>query len=111
MCLGAWSKLGFMCDADIRAAAILPDVIGGEEELELGWDYITYDLVSSHSLGQSLSFSYSLYSTSTMYMTLSSTHCEFLAPQTLDKPSPLPLKYPLPTERVWVCMGSGLRLM
>jgi len=43
MCLGAWSKLGFMCDADIRAAAILPDVIGEEEELELGWDYITYD--------------------------------------------------------------------
>jgi len=43
MCLGAWSKLGFMHDVDIRAAAILPDIIGEEEELELGWDYITYD--------------------------------------------------------------------
>ena len=43
MCLGAWSKLGLMGNADIKATVILPDLIGEEAELELGWDYITYD--------------------------------------------------------------------
>jgi len=32
-----------MHDADIRAAAMLPDVIGEEEELKLDWDYMSYD--------------------------------------------------------------------
>jgi len=43
MCLGAWSKLGLVHDADIKAAAILPDVVGEEDELRFGWDYMTYD--------------------------------------------------------------------
>ena len=43
MCLGAWSKLGLMCNADIKAAVILPDLIGEEAELEFSWDYIMYD--------------------------------------------------------------------
>ena len=43
MCLEAWSKLGLMHNADIKAAVILPDLVGEEAELEFGWDYITYD--------------------------------------------------------------------
>ena len=43
MCLGAWSKLGLMHNADIKAAVILPDFIGEEAELEFSWDYIMYD--------------------------------------------------------------------
>ncbi|KIK02052.1 hypothetical protein K443DRAFT_97641 [Laccaria amethystina LaAM-08-1] len=43
MCLGAWSRLGLVHDADIKAAAILPDVVGEEDELKFGWDYTTYD--------------------------------------------------------------------
>ena len=43
MCLGAWTKLGLVHDADIRAAAVLPDLEGEEEELQLGWDYISFD--------------------------------------------------------------------
>ena len=43
MCLGAWRKLRLMCNANIRATAILPDIVGEEEELEFSWDYITYD--------------------------------------------------------------------
>ena len=43
MCLGAWGKLGLMCDADIRAAAILPGVVGEEDKLKFGSDYMTYD--------------------------------------------------------------------
>ena len=43
MCLGAWSKLGLVRNADIKAAVILPDLVGEEAELEFGWDYITYD--------------------------------------------------------------------
>ena len=36
MCLGVWSKLGFITDSDIKAAVvILPELIGEEEE-ELG---------------------------------------------------------------------------
>jgi len=43
MCLGAWSKLGLVHDADIKVAAILPDIVGEEDELRFGWDYMTYD--------------------------------------------------------------------
>lgn len=42
MCLGAWSKLGLVRDADIMAAAALPDLEGREEELQLGWDTISF---------------------------------------------------------------------
>jgi len=43
MCLGAWSKLDLVRNADINAAAILPDIVGEEDELEFGWDYTSYD--------------------------------------------------------------------
>jgi len=42
MCLGAWSKLGHVCDADLLAAATLPDVMEDKDEFNIGWDYITY---------------------------------------------------------------------
>ena len=42
MCLGAWSKLSFVRDTDLLAAAALPDVMEDEDELNEGWDYITY---------------------------------------------------------------------
>jgi hypothetical protein len=40
LCLGDWVWHGLMKDIDIRAAAILPDVIGEEAELASGWDEI-----------------------------------------------------------------------
>lgn len=43
MCLGAWSKLGLIRDADLLAAATLPDVVEDEAEFDAGWDYITYN--------------------------------------------------------------------
>ena len=39
MCLGAWSKLDLVSDADIRAVAHLPD-ISEEKELDVGWDNV-----------------------------------------------------------------------
>jgi len=42
MCLGAWSKLGLVCDTDLPATATFPDV-EDEDELNAGWDYITYN--------------------------------------------------------------------
>ena len=43
MCLGVWSKLGFITDSDIKAAVvILPELIGEEEEkLGIHWDRIS----------------------------------------------------------------------
>jgi len=43
MCLGAWTKLNLVQNSDIKAAAVLPDIIGDEDELALGWDHILYD--------------------------------------------------------------------
>ena len=43
MCLGVWSKLGLVCDADLLAAATLSEVKEDEEEFNVGWDYITYN--------------------------------------------------------------------
>ena len=40
MCLGNWSKLGYVKDKDVLAVAALPDVEGNEEELPDGWDAI-----------------------------------------------------------------------
>jgi len=42
MCLSTWSRLRLVREADIKAAASLPDV-GEEDKLDLGWDYMTYD--------------------------------------------------------------------
>jgi len=43
MCLSAWTKLNLVQNSDIKAAVVLPDIIGDEDELELGWDHISYD--------------------------------------------------------------------
>jgi len=43
MCLGAWSRLGLVQEVDIKAVASLPDVVGEEDKLNLGWDYMTHD--------------------------------------------------------------------
>ena len=32
MCLGYWSRLGYVEDSDIQVAAVLPDVIGKESK-------------------------------------------------------------------------------
>ncbi|KAF4618847.1 hypothetical protein D9613_009691 [Agrocybe pediades] len=41
MCLGAWSKLGFVHDSDINEAANLPEV-AKEDEADNDWDFDTY---------------------------------------------------------------------
>ena len=40
MCLGVWSKLGFVRNNDILQAAVLPEVNGAEDELKMNWDVI-----------------------------------------------------------------------
>lgn len=40
LCLGDWSRRGLVKDADIKAAALLPDVSGEEPPLATGWDNI-----------------------------------------------------------------------
>jgi hypothetical protein len=40
ICLGAWSKMGFVKDNDVMEVAKLPDVDGSEAELETDWDCI-----------------------------------------------------------------------
>jgi hypothetical protein len=32
MCLGYWSRLGYVEDSDIQAAAVLPDVMGKDAD-------------------------------------------------------------------------------
>ena len=43
MCLGVWSKLGFITDSDIKATVVvLPELTGDEEEeLGINWDRIS----------------------------------------------------------------------
>ncbi|KAJ3513591.1 hypothetical protein NLJ89_g2860 [Agrocybe chaxingu] len=45
ICLGCWSNLGYVKDADVKAVTVLPEVPAGEEEEELaaGWDAIKLD--------------------------------------------------------------------
>ena len=38
LCLAGWSKMGLVKDDDVKAAALLPEVNGEEEELALNWD-------------------------------------------------------------------------
>jgi hypothetical protein len=38
LCLGVWSLMGYVEDSDVKAAAMLPEVIGNEEELPNDWD-------------------------------------------------------------------------
>lgn len=40
MCLGDWSRLGFVKNKDIMAVTVLPEESGDEEELSNGWDAI-----------------------------------------------------------------------
>jgi hypothetical protein len=40
MCLGVWSKHGFVKDTDVMSVAALPELYGEEEKLEAGWDKI-----------------------------------------------------------------------
>ena len=45
MCLGVWSRLGYVKDIDIKAVVILPEVPGNkkEDEVAVGWDAIVLD--------------------------------------------------------------------
>ena len=38
LCLGVWSSMGYVKDDDIKAAAVLPEVDGEEEDLADDWD-------------------------------------------------------------------------
>ena len=42
MCLGVWSRLGYVKDSDIKPVVTLPEVpaFGKEDDLEVGWDTI-----------------------------------------------------------------------
>ncbi len=42
MCLGVWSRLGYVKDIDIRAVVILPEVSTKTKaaEIAIGWDAI-----------------------------------------------------------------------
>ncbi|KAF8221571.1 hypothetical protein L208DRAFT_1327237 [Tricholoma matsutake] len=42
MCLGVWSKMGYVKDPDVKSATILPEV-DGEEELAENWDRTTFE--------------------------------------------------------------------
>ena len=43
MMVGAWSRLGYVKDNDVKAVTILPEVEGEEEELGDDWDAILFD--------------------------------------------------------------------
>lgn len=38
LCVGAWSLLGYIKDEDVKAATVMPEVKGEEEELATNWD-------------------------------------------------------------------------
>lgn len=41
MCLGVWSKLGFVTDSDVKAAVVgLPELNEEDVELDIDWDRI-----------------------------------------------------------------------
>ncbi len=40
MCLGVWSKMGYVKDEDVKAGAVQPEVKDEEDELPLDWDHI-----------------------------------------------------------------------
>lgn len=44
MCLGVWSRLGYVNDIDIKAVVILPEVSTNTKDAEIavGWDAIVY---------------------------------------------------------------------
>ena len=38
LCLGVWSSMGYVKDSDILPAAVLPEVVGEEDDLDIDWD-------------------------------------------------------------------------
>ena len=38
LCVRVWSLMGYVKDEDVKAAAVLPEVNGEEEELATDWD-------------------------------------------------------------------------
>ena len=40
MCVGVWSKLGYVEDEDVKSVTIQAEVDGEEQLLEEGWDAI-----------------------------------------------------------------------
>jgi hypothetical protein len=40
MCVGEWSRLGYVKNSDIKVAASLPEIEGDKEELSEDWDII-----------------------------------------------------------------------
>ena len=40
MCLGVWSKLGYVENADVQAVMIQPEVDSEEEELPIDWEVL-----------------------------------------------------------------------
>jgi hypothetical protein len=42
LCLGSWSLQGLVKDKDVKAVAMLPEVVGDDSdfEMEQGWDKI-----------------------------------------------------------------------
>jgi hypothetical protein len=40
MCLGQWSKLGYIKDSDLKAVTVEPEAKGDEEDLPEDWDAI-----------------------------------------------------------------------
>jgi hypothetical protein len=44
MCLGVWSRLGFVKDSDVKKAMALPEIPADAKEGDLsdGWDSILY---------------------------------------------------------------------
>lgn len=40
LCLGVWSSLGYVKDQDIMATAVIPEVVGEEDNLSDDWDAI-----------------------------------------------------------------------
>ncbi|KIL58825.1 hypothetical protein M378DRAFT_85883, partial [Amanita muscaria Koide BX008] len=43
MMVGAWSRLGYVKDNDVKAATVLPEVVGEEKELSEDWDVIQFN--------------------------------------------------------------------
>ena len=43
LCVGVWSVMGYVKDGGMKAAAVLPEVKGKEDELSADWDSLYTD--------------------------------------------------------------------
>jgi len=43
MCVGIWSKLGYVEDKDVKSVTVQAELEGEEEPLEDSWDRITIE--------------------------------------------------------------------